>query len=148
MVDCDVHQGNGTAAIFADDDAVFTFSMHGANNFPFRKCDGDLDIPLADGTRDESYLAALAAAIANELPWATADCVYYLAGADPYEGDRYGKLSLSKRGLARRDELVIGTCRARQIPLTVVMAGGYAADIEDIVDIHARTVHLAAQARA
>jgi acetoin utilization deacetylase AcuC-like enzyme len=144
VVDCDVHQGNGTAAIFRDDERVFTFSMHGARNFPFRKCDGDLDIALPDGTDDAAYLSALEKAMGRDLPLARADCVFYLAGADPYQGDRYGRLKLTKSGLARRDQLVLDACLTQRLPVVVVMAGGYAADIDDIVDIHRRTVAVAA----
>ena len=145
IIDCDVHQGNGTAAVFADDETVFTFSMHGANNFPFRKHEGDLDIALSDGTGDDEYLTQLAEALDRRLPLAGADRVFYLAGADPYEGDRYGKLALSKAGLAERDRLVMAACLERCIPLTIVMAGGYAEQIDDIVDVHAQTVVLAAR---
>lgn len=148
VIDCDVHQGNGTAAIFSRDDEVFTFSMHGANNFPFRKWDGDLDIALEDDTQDQAYLAALASAIERELPLSSADCVFYLAGADPYAGDRYGKLSLTKDGLAARDQLVIQACQSHRVPLTIVMAGGYADNVKDIVDIHTHTVLMAARAAA
>ncbi len=145
VIDCDVHQGNGTAAIFQKDQSTFTFSMHGANNFPFRKCAGDFDIALPDGTEDAGYLQTLQHALARQLPLAQADCVFYLAGADPFAGDRFGKLALTKSGLGHRDRLVIEACQAAKVPLTIVMAGGYATEIEDIVDIHARTVELAAQ---
>ncbi len=118
--------------------------MHGANNFPFRKCAGDLDLALADGTNDGAYLAALRSALVRDIPLPTADCVFYLAGADPFVGDRYGKLALTKPGLAQRDRMVIQACQAAGVPLIIVMAGGYARDIEDIVDIHAATVLAAA----
>jgi acetoin utilization deacetylase AcuC-like enzyme len=144
VIDCDVHQGNGTASIFSGDHTVFTFSIHGDRNFPFRKCKGDLDIALGDGTDDSVYLEVLHAALHEQLPLAHADCIYYLAGADPYVGDRLGRLSLTKAGLSTRDELVLGTCRSMGKPVTVVMAGGYARNIDDIVDIHARTVRIAA----
>ena len=140
VIDLDVHQGDGTAAIFADSTNVFTFSMHGAGNFPPDKCASDLDIALPDGTGDELYLAALREALADSLPLAKADVVFFLAGADPYEGDRFGKLKLSKEGLRTRDGLVWSACRAHSLPVAVVMAGGYAKSIDDIVDIHAATV--------
>ena len=140
VIDLDVHQGNGTAAIFADDRDVFTFSMHGERNFPFAKCHGDLDIALPDGTTDESYLADLRDALNDHLPLATADFVFYLAGADPYEHDRLGKLKLTKAGLAERDQLVFSACNRHEIPVTVVLAGGYAQVIDDVVDINAATI--------
>jgi acetoin utilization deacetylase AcuC-like enzyme len=144
VVDCDVHQGDGTAVIFADDTRVFTFSIHGARNFPFHKQQSDLDIELEDGTEDEKYLAALETGLADALKRADADLTIYLAGADPYSGDRLGQLAVSKAGLARRDHLVIGTCREKNLPVAVVMAGGYARNIEDVVDIHLETVRTAA----
>ena len=140
VIDLDVHQGNGTAAIFADDRDVFTFSMHGERNFPFAKCHGDLDIALPDGTTDELYLAALRDALNDRLPLATADIVFNLAGADPYEHDRLGKLKLTKAGLSERDQLVFAACGRHQIPVTVVMAGGYAQAIDDVVAINAATI--------
>jgi acetoin utilization deacetylase AcuC-like enzyme len=145
IVDCDVHQGNGTASIFAGDDAVFTFSIHGARNFPFRKETSDLDIELADGTGDDEYLWHLERGLDETLERSRPQLVFYLAGADPYEDDRLGRLSLTKGGLARRDETVLGTLEARGIPVAIVMAGGYARDIEDSVAIHATTVSLAAR---
>ncbi len=144
VIDCDVHQGNGTAAMFRDDHRVFTFSMHGERNFPFRKCEGDLDVPLSDGTGDAVYLALLHEVIQDRLPLDEADCVFYLAGADPFSGDRFGRLSLSKEGLAARDQLVLGTCQRRDLSVVVVMAGGYARRVSDVVDIHARTVEITA----
>ena len=144
VIDCDVHQGNGTAAIFHEDDRVFTFSMHGDRNFPFRKCDGDLDIPLPDGTGDAEYLETLQSALDHQLPIDDSDCVFYLAGADPYVGDRLGRLSLTQQGLAARDQLVLETCRQAGVPTVIVMAGGYAPNLDDIADIHARTVSIAA----
>lgn len=143
VVDCDVHQGNGTAAIFRGDPTVFTFSMHGARNYPFRKETSDLDVELADGTGDDAYLAALAA----HLPavFATGpDLVFYLAGADPFEGDRLGRLRLTKAGLAARDRLVFTACHAHGVPVAVAMSGGYAPEVDDIVDIHLATVRAAA----
>lgn len=140
VIDLDVHQGNGTAAIFADDSEVFTFSMHGEHNFPFAKCHGDLDIALPDATSDELYLAALRDALNDRLPLATANVVFYLAGADPYEHDRLGKLKLTKAGLFERDQLVFAACGRHQIPVTVVMAGGYAQTIDDVVAINEATL--------
>lgn len=144
VVDCDVHQGNGTAHIFQDNERVFTFSIHGDRNYPFRKCESDLDIPMADGTEDATYLATMHEVIHQRLPRSGIDAVFYLAGADPFSKDRFGRLSLSKPGLAQRDQLVISNYVRLGIPTIVVMAGGYARDVDDIVDIHARTVEIAA----
>ena len=140
IVDCDVHQGNGTASIFAGDDSVFTFSIHGARNFPFRKEASDLDIELPDGTRDEEYLWHLERGLDETLERSRPQLAFYLAGADPYEDDRLGRLKLTKEGLARRDEWVLRTLRSRGIPVAIAMAGGYARDIEDSVEIHANTL--------
>ncbi len=145
VIDCDVHQGNGTASIFEHDRRVFTFSMHGARNFPFNKVPSDLDIALPDGTSDSEYLAALSWALDSQLPLAQADAVLYLAGADPYEGDRLGRLKLTPNGLRERDQLVFERCQRGRLPLAVMMAGGYADDIERIVEIHATTTFLAAE---
>lgn len=143
VIDCDVHQGNGTAAIFAGDDSVFTFSIHGARNFPFTKEASDLDIELADGTGDDEYLWHLESGLDETLERSRPQLAFYLAGADPYEGDRLGRLKLTKAGLARRDELVLSALAARGIPVAIAMAGGYARDIEDSVDIHANTIRTA-----
>jgi acetoin utilization deacetylase AcuC-like enzyme len=143
VVDLDVHQGDGTAAIFADDASVFTLSMHGRNNFPFRKHDSDLDVELDDGTGDASYLAALDVSLTRALERARPDLAIYLAGADPYHADRLGKLALTKAGLLARDRRVLTSLRAAGIPVAIAMAGGYADDIADIVDIHYATVMLA-----
>ncbi|HEX5803214.1 MAG TPA: histone deacetylase [Azospira sp.] len=140
VIDCDVHQGNGTATILAGDDSVFTFSIHGARNFPFDKATSDLDIELADGTGDADYLAALDAGLAETLARGNPELVIYLAGADPYAGDRLGRLALSFAGLAERDERVLAACRARGIPVALAMAGGYAEPIADTVSIHATTI--------
>lgn len=144
VLDCDVHQGNGTAAILRGDSSVFTFSIHGEKNFPYHKEQSDLDIELPDGTGDEVYLDILEEGIDRALAVAAADLVIYLAGADPFEGDRLGRLKLTKSGLAERDRLVLSRCRAHGLPVAVTMAGGYARDVEDIVDIHAQTIRLAA----
>jgi acetoin utilization deacetylase AcuC-like enzyme len=143
ILDCDVHQGNGTAAIFADDPTVFTFSIHGAKNFPFRKQTSDLDIELEDGTADAVYLEALEGGMRRALEMARAELAIYLAGADPYVGDRLGRLALSKEGLAERDALVFRHCHAVGLPVAVTMSGGYARDVQDTVDIHFQTVQAA-----
>ena len=140
IVDCDVHQGNGTAAIFAGDAEVFTCSLHGANNYPFRKQLSDLDVELPDGTGDEPYLAHLAHSLERVLGGHGPDVVFYLAGADPYEGDRLGRLKLTIDGLRRRDEAVFAACRAAGVPVVITMAGGYAHDVGAIVTIHAATI--------
>ncbi|MCU0494751.1 MAG: histone deacetylase [Chloroflexaceae bacterium] len=143
ILDCDVHQGDGTAAILADDDSIFTFSIHGAKNFPFRKQRSDLDVELDDGTEDLAYLDALEQHVPRVLAAAQADLAIYLAGADPYYDDRLGRLALSKAGLAERDRLIFHYCRSAGLPLAVTMAGGYARKIEDTVDIHFHTINAA-----
>jgi acetoin utilization deacetylase AcuC-like enzyme len=140
VIDCDVHQGNGTAAIFRDDPSVFTFSVHGANNFPFRKEVSDLDVVFADGTGDREYLDALERHVPGLLASHRPDLVFYLAGADPYEGDRWGRLKLTFEGLRRRDAIVLGTCRSADVPVAISMAGGYAPDVDAIVRIHTATI--------
>jgi acetoin utilization deacetylase AcuC-like enzyme len=145
VVDCDVHQGNGTASIFADDPTVFTFSIHGAKNFPFRKERSDLDVELPDGVEDEAYLSHLAPALAQAISHCRPDLAIYVSGADPYAGDRLGRLSLSRDGLAERDRVVFAALRGAGIPVAVTMAGGYARDVEDTVSIHLRTVCVAAE---
>ena len=144
VVDCDVHQGNGTAVIFQGDPSVFTFSMHGARNFPFRKEISDLDVALEDGATDAEYLPLLARHLDDVLDRHRPDFVFYLAGADPYEGDRLGRLRMTIDGLRERDELVLGRCRALGLPVAVTMSGGYAQDIDAIVTIHANTIAAAA----
>lgn len=146
VVDCDVHQGNGTAAIFRDDPSVFTFSMHGANNFPFRKETSDLDVMFDDGAGDAEYLDALERHVPGLLASHRPDLVFYLAGADPYEADRWGRLKLTFEGLRRRDAVVLDACREAGVPVAVTMAGGYAHDVEAIVRIHAATIREAARA--
>lgn len=145
VLDCDVHQGNGTAAIAANDPNIFTFSIHNRRNFPLRKWPSDLDIDLEDGTTDEEYLAALRYGIELALRRAEADLAIYLAGADPFLGDRLGRLSLTKSGLAERDRLVLEACRARGLPVAVTLAGGYARDITETVAIQVTTILLAWQ---
>jgi acetoin utilization deacetylase AcuC-like enzyme len=144
IVDLDVHQGNGTAAIFAGDQSVFTFSMHGAKNFPFHKETSDLDIALPDGTGDEAYLDALEPALALSLEKSAPEFAIYLAGADPYLADSLGRLALTRLGLAQRDRLVLETFRRLGIPLAITMSGGYAKNITDTVDIQFQTLKIAA----
>ena len=160
VIDLDVHQGNGTHAIFAGDDTVFTFSMHGARNYPFRlpesiaprntephpyglRVPGDLDIDLPDGTEDADYLRLLADALPRVLSTASPDLVIYLAGADPHEGDRLGRMRMTFAGLERRDVMVLETCREIGIPVAVTIGGGYGVDIGDTVRVHANTVRVA-----
>ena len=144
ILDCDVHQGDGTASIFAGDSSVFTFSIHGARNYPLRKQVSDLDVPLDDGTGDDAYLEALERGVEAAIERSEADLAIYLAGADPYEGDRLGRLKLTRKGLSRRDRFVLEACRDAGLPVVVTMAGGYARDIEDTVAIHLETVRIAA----
>lgn len=145
IVDCDVHQGNGTAHILQNDPSIFTFSIHGKNNFPYRKEKSDLDIALEDGADDSVYLDALQKGLIESLERAEAQFVIYLAGADPYSGDRIGRLNISKEGLAARDRMVLQGCREANLPVSITMAGGYAPNIEDTVNIHFQTVLIASQ---
>jgi acetoin utilization deacetylase AcuC-like enzyme len=139
IIDLDVHQGNGSARIFQNDDSVFTLSLHGAKNFPFEKEVSDLDIELPDGTEDESYLSHLSHAL-NELQSRfKAQFIFYLAGADPYVGDRLGRLSLSMDGLRSRDQAVFSWARERNLPLAFVMAGGYGQDMNETAQIQVNT---------
>lgn len=140
IIDCDVHQGNGTAAIFKNDPAVFTFSIHGKKNFPYKKEKSDLDIALDDETGDTEYLQALKRGLQFSSEQIKADLVIYLAGADPYYDDRFGRLALTKDGLADRDRMVLHYCFEAGLPVAVTMAGGYARRVEDTVDIHYQTV--------
>lgn len=144
VIDLDVHQGNGTASILARDDSVFTLSLHGEHNFPFRKELSDLDVALPDGTADLAYLAALEQALATLFSRFAPQLIIYLAGADPHEGDRLGRLKLSFDGLARRDRMVLYAARTRDIPIAITMAGGYGRDIADTVRGHLQTIALAA----
>ena len=148
VVDCDVHQGNGTAAIFRDEPAVFTLSLHGANNFPFRKEVSDLDVTFNDGAGDDEYLSALAHHLPRVLDAQQPDLVFYLAGADPYEGDRLGRLKLTIEGLRSRDRTVFEACRDRDIPIVITMSGGYAPDVDAIVTIHVNTIREAVSVMA
>jgi len=141
IVDCDVHQGNGTATIFSGDPETFTFSVHGANNYPLFKAKSALDVELPDGTSDDEYLECLA----HHLPAVFAqdpDIVFYLAGADPYAGDKLGRLALSIDGLRARDEFVLRECYERELPVVTVMSGGYGKDINDTIEIHCNTIRM------
>jgi acetoin utilization deacetylase AcuC-like enzyme len=139
VVDCDVHQGDGTADLFGADPRTFTFSLHGARNYPFTRVASDLDVDLASGTGDERYLRAADEALDFVLPRAAPEIAFYLAGADPWEGDRIGRLALTKAGLRARDELVLDRLTAAGAQVCVVLAGGYADDVRDTVDINAAT---------
>jgi acetoin utilization deacetylase AcuC-like enzyme len=141
IVDCDVHQGNGTATIFAGDNDTFTFSIHGANNYPLFKAQSTLDVELPDGTSDAKYLETLA----RHLPAVFAsdpEIVFYLAGADPYKGDKLGRLALSIDGLRERDAYVLRECYGREVPIVTVMSGGYGKDINDTIEIHCNTIRM------
>ncbi|MGL4422361.1 MAG: histone deacetylase family protein [Gemmataceae bacterium] len=140
ILDLDVHQGNGTAAIVQDDPHIFALSVHGAKNYPWRKVPGDLDVELPDRTGDAEYLAAVEEAIGTALSQFHPDLVIYLAGADPYEHDRLGRLALTRPGLAERDRLVFETFQRLGVPIVVTMAGGYAKDVADTVAIHTATI--------
>ena len=143
IVDCDVHQGNGTASILRGDDSIFTFSIHGARNFPFEKEISDLDIELPDGCNDDAYLLQLEHGLDTAFDLARPDLVIYLAGADPYHDDRLGRLGLSFAGLLERDRSVFARCKADAVPVAIAMAGGYARQIDDTVAIHAATIRQA-----
>ncbi|WP_066709237.1 histone deacetylase family protein [Curvibacter delicatus] len=143
IIDLDVHQGNGTAHIFQHDDSVFTLSLHGEKNFPFCKESSDLDVALPDGCGDEPYLQALEAALEELLHRFEPGLVIYLAGADPFEGDRLGRLKLSRDGLEARDRRVFDWCWQRRIPLALAMAGGYGVKIEETVQVQLTTYRVA-----
>jgi acetoin utilization deacetylase AcuC-like enzyme len=143
IIDCDVHQGNGTAAIFADEPDVYTFSIHGANNYPLVKIPGRQDIALPDGTRDEEYLLALQEALPKILIDFHPGLVFYLAGVDPHERDRLGRLRLTHEGLYRRDEYVLQTCRDAAVPVAISLGGGYGQELQDTVEAHCNTVRAA-----
>ncbi|MBC8164205.1 MAG: histone deacetylase [Roseiflexaceae bacterium] len=145
VIDCDVHQGNGTAEITRGDDTIFSFSIHGEKNFPFRKEQSDLDIGLEDGAGDERYLAALEAGLMEAIELSHADLALYLAGADPFYDDKLGRLALTKPGLAARDRLVFDFCEQAGLPVAISMAGGYARIIADTVDIQIATIAEAAR---
>ncbi len=143
IVDLDVHQGNGTAEIFHDDTSVFTFSMHGQHNYPFKKEESDLDIPLSDGCGDHEYLSTLKKILPRLIEQQKPDFIFYLCGVDVISGDKLGRLSLSMEGCMARDELVLSTCKDHQIPVQCSMGGGYSPDIRVIVEAHANTFRLA-----
>ena len=145
IIDLDVHQGNGTASILKNDASIFTLSIHGENNFPFKKEESDLDLGLADGCDDHAYLIALEQCLDQLNTRFKADCVIYLAGADPHEGDRLGRLKLTKNGMRQRDEAVFQYALDRKLPLAMSMAGGYGKEIASTVDIHFQTIGTALQ---
>ncbi len=144
VIDCDVHQGDGTAAIFAGDDTVFTLSVHGARNYPLRKQPSDLDVALDDGVDDAAYLEALSRALEQVADHDSFDLAVYLAGADPYAGDRLGRLAVTPAGLATRDRRVFDFCDRNDLPVALVMGGGYAPDESEIAALHFATVCIAA----
>jgi acetoin utilization deacetylase AcuC-like enzyme len=143
VIDCDVHQGNGTAAVFRNDPSVFTFSIHGEKNFPARKEQSTFDLHLPSGVGDTEYLRLLQAHVPAILDDFRPDFVFYQAGVDPYEGDRLGKLKLTLAGLKQRDEFVIAICRDRALPVVTTMGGGYARDITGTVEAHCNTIRVA-----
>jgi len=143
IVDLDVHQGDGTAAILARDDSVFTLSMHGERNYPFTKASSDLDVALPDGTGDAEYLAQLSSALKQMFERFSPQLLIFLAGADPYEGDRLGRLSVSMEGMAARDTAVMQAAREHGLPVAISMAGGYGRTIEETVAVHTQTIRIA-----
>jgi acetoin utilization deacetylase AcuC-like enzyme len=145
VVDCDVHQGDGTAELLAGDEEAFTLSVHGGANYPFKRATSDLDVDLRTGTGDDAYLEALRGALDVAVPAARPELVVFLAGADPWEGDRLGRLALTKAGLAERDALVLDVAEAAGAPVCVCLAGGYAPDIADTVAINLATARLVAE---
>lgn len=142
VVDLDVHQGNGTHACFADDASVYTFSMHGAKNFPFHKVPGRRDVELDDGTADDLYLELLSQHLPVVLRESRPDLVFYLSGADPHEGDKLGRLKLTFDGLKARDMMVVSTCREVGLPVCATMSGGYGHDVHNTVAVHLNTVRV------
>lgn len=145
IIDLDVHQGNGTASILANDDSVFTLSLHGEHNYPFKKETSDLDVALADGTQDDEYLNALDHALTELFRRFAPQLIIYLAGADPHEGDRLGRLKLTLPGLAARDTMVLDKAFEREVPVAIAMAGGYGRNIHDTVAVHVQTITLASR---
>ena len=143
VIDLDVHQGNGTASILQNDDSIFTLSIHGENNFPFKKEESDLDLGLADGCNDETYLYSLGQCLDQLDARFKADCLIFLAGADPHEGDRLGRLKISQEGMRLRDEMVFQYALDRKLPVAFSMAGGYGKEIESTVNIHFQTIKTA-----
>jgi len=145
VIDLDVHQGNGTASIFRGDESVFTLSLHGDKNFPFRKEDSDLDVPLPDGCTDAEYLDALERALQALENRFAPELVFFLAGADPHEGDRLGRLKVTAEGLATRDRRVLEWCWQRRLPVVITMGGGYGVNIDDTVAVQLNTYRIAAE---
>ncbi len=145
IVDLDVHQGDGTAAILEKDDSVFTLSIHGERNYPFDKARSDLDVALPDGTGDADYLAQLESALAQMFARFDPQLLIFLAGADPFEGDRLGRLRLTMAGMAARDTMVMEAARIRDLPVAIAMAGGYGRVIEETVAVHLQTIRIASQ---
>jgi len=143
IIDLDVHQGNGTAEIFNKESRVYTFSMHGDKNFPFRKEKSNLDVPLLDDIEDEAYLDALKVNLNKAFAEANPDFVFYLSGVDVLSTDKLGKLALTKAGCKERDRIVLEACKSKNLPVQISMGGGYSADIKDIVDAHCNTYRLA-----
>lgn len=145
VIDCDVHQGNGTAEITRSDNTIYTFSIHAEKNFPYRKIPSNLDLGLRDGTGNAEYLSLLEIALERVLAQATADFAFYLAGADPHVNDKLGRLALTADGLAQRDRLVLAACRTAGLPVVVTMAGGYGRNIHETVGLYRQTVAIAAE---
>ena len=144
IIDLDVHQGNGTAEIFANDDQVFTFSVHGKTNYPFKKEVSDLDIALPDGTLDDDYLKIITEYVPNLIEKVKPDFIFYLSGVDILASDKLGKLSCTIEGSKKRDEIVFGNCRKYEIPVQCSMGGGYSPDIKTIIEAHTNTYRVAA----
>jgi len=145
IIDLDVHQGNGTASILQNDSTIFTLSIHGENNFPFKKEVSDLDLGLPDGCNDANYLKALAECLDQLDSRFKPDCIIYLAGADPHEDDRLGRLNISSTGMKLRDEMVLQFAFNRKLPVAISMAGGYGKEIESTVNIHFQIIKTALQ---
>jgi acetoin utilization deacetylase AcuC-like enzyme len=143
IIDLDVHQGNGTAEIFKNDDDVFTFSMHGKGNYPFKKEQSDLDIALENGTDDNTYLSILKETLPRLIKAEAPDFIYYLCGVDVLGSDKLGKLGMTILGCKARDRFVLETCKNNQIPVMCSMGGGYSPDIKIIIEAHANTFRLA-----
>jgi acetoin utilization deacetylase AcuC-like enzyme len=145
VVDTDVHQGDGTAELLAGDDAAFTLSIQGGGNYPFVRARSNLDVDLHNGTGDDAYLSALSDALDRAVPAARPDLIVFLAGADPWEGDRLGRLALTKAGLNARDTVVLDRATALGVPVCTTLAGGYAVDVRDTVEINLATARAAAE---
>jgi acetoin utilization deacetylase AcuC-like enzyme len=143
VIDLDVHQGNGTAKIFQNDNRVFTFSMHGANNYPLRKENSDFDLAVPDKITDEEYLNLLISTLPNLINEVKPEIVLYLSGVDILETDKLGRLAITKKGCKERDEFVLNYCKTNQIPVAVSMGGGYSTKIKDIIEAHANTFRVA-----